>query len=88
MANSRSAVKRVRQNETRRNRNRGHRSKLRTELKKLRLAIDASDAGKVRELLPGTVSLVDTMVKKGVLHENTGNRYKSRLASRLAALSS
>ena len=34
------------------------------------------------------ISLIDVMVKKGVLHENTGSRYKSRLTRRLAASAS
>lgn len=87
MAHSLSAIKRVRQNEKRRARNRSHRTELRTQLKKLRKAIEAGNAEEAQKLLPGTVSLVDVMVKKGVIHENAGSRYKSRLTRRLAALS-
>ena len=88
MAHSKSAVKRIRQNEKHRDRNRAERSRLRTHLKKLRTAIGASDAGMAKELMPQAMSLVDTLVKKGVLHENAGNRYKSRLARQVAAISS
>lgn len=85
MAHSASAIKRVRQNAKRRLRNRSHRSRLRTQIKKLRQALEASNLEEAKTLLPATMSLVDVMVKKGVIHENTGNRYKSRLCRRLAA---
>jgi small subunit ribosomal protein S20 len=84
LAHSASAVKRIRQNAERRERNRSNRSRLRSQIKKLRQAIEGSKAEEARKLLPSTISLVDVMVKKGIIHENTGNRYKSRL-SRLAA---
>ena len=83
MAHSLSAIKRVRQNEKQRLRNRSYRTRLRTKIKKLREAIEADEA---KKLLPDTISLVDVLVKKGILHENTGNRYKSRLTRRLSTL--
>jgi small subunit ribosomal protein S20 len=85
LAHSASAIKRVRQNEKRRVRNRANRSRLRTQIKKLRQALEASNLDEAKTLLPSTISLVDVMVKKGVIHENTGNRYKSRLSRRVAA---
>lgn len=87
MAHSASAIKRVRQNAERRLRNRSNRSRLKTEIKKLRQAIDEKNVELAKKLLPPTMSLVDVMVKKGILHENAGNRYKSRLARRLASVS-
>ena len=87
MAHSKSAVKRVRQNRERRLRNRSNRSRLRGQVKQLREAIDSNDAERAQKLLPGTMAFVDVMVKKGVIHENAGNRYKSRLSRRIAALS-
>jgi small subunit ribosomal protein S20 len=87
LAHSASAIKRVRQNAKRRDRNRANRSRLRSQIKKLRQAIETSKLDEARSLLPATVSLVDLMVKKGIIHENTGNRYKSRLSSRLASAS-
>ena len=86
MAHSLSAIKRVRQNEKQRLRNRSYRTRLRTKIKKLREAIEANKADEAKKLLPDTISLVDLLVKKGILHENTGNRYKSRLTRRLATL--
>ena len=87
MAHSLSAIKRVRQNEKHRLRNRADRTWLKTQIKKLRQAIDAKNADEAQKLMPDTISLIDVMVKKGVLHENAGSRYKSRLARRVVALS-
>jgi len=86
LAQSLSAIKRVRQNEKQRLRNRSYRTRLRTQVNKLRAAIDADKADEAKKLLPDTISLVDVLVKKGILHENTGNRYKSRLTRRLSVL--
>ena len=83
MPNHKSAEKRARQNETRREINRGNRGRLRTGIKKLRAALESGDAGSARELLPQTVSLIDKAVQKGVLHRNAAARYKSRLTVRV-----
>ena len=84
MAHSPSAEKRIRQNEKHRLRNRSDRSRLRGDIKKLRQVIANEDTDKARQLLPSTTSLIDRMVKKGIIHENTGSRYKSRLAKLVA----
>jgi small subunit ribosomal protein S20 len=60
---------------------------LRTNIKKLRKTVEEKDAQKARELLPKTTGLIDRMVKKGVIHGNTGSRYKSRLAKLINAAS-
>ena len=86
MPNHKSAEKRVRQNEKRRAVNRSNRSDLRTQIKKLRTALTASDAGQSRELLTPTVSLIDKAVNKGILHKNTAARYKSRLSAHVSKL--
>ncbi|PYS76549.1 MAG: 30S ribosomal protein S20 [Acidobacteria bacterium] len=82
MPNHKSAEKRVRQNEKRRDINRGHRGKLRTGIKKLRAAFDGGGAGDAQALLPETISLIDKAVQKGALHRNAAARYKSRLTAR------
>ena len=79
MPNHKSAEKRVRQNEKRRDINRSNRGRLRTGVKKLRAALESGDTGSAQELLPQTVSLIDKAVQKGVLHRNAAARYKSRL---------
>ena len=84
MPNHKSAEKRVRQNEKRREVNRGNRSRLRTGIKKLRAALESGEAGSAQSLLPETVSLIDKAVQKGVLHRNAAARYKSRLTVRAA----
>ncbi|MDM7924037.1 MAG: 30S ribosomal protein S20 [Pyrinomonadaceae bacterium] len=79
MANHKSAEKRVRQNEKRNANNRANRSKLRTQVKKLRSAVASTDKAQSTELLNPTVSIIDKMVNKGIIHKNTAARYKSRL---------
>jgi small subunit ribosomal protein S20 len=84
MPNHKSAEKRVRQNEKRRDINRGNRGRLRTGIKKLRAALESGDTGSAQELLPVTVSLIDKAVQKGVLHRNAAARHKSRLTVRVS----
>lgn len=86
MANHKSAEKRNRQNEKRNAINRSNRSKIRTQIKKLRAAASAGDAALGNELLAPTVSIIDKAVNKGLLHKNTAARYKSRLTKRVASI--
>jgi small subunit ribosomal protein S20 len=86
MANHKSAEKRVRQTEKRNQINRSNRSKLRTQIKKLRSAVAASDKKQSDELLLPTVSLIDKAVNKGLIHRNTAARYKSRLTKHVSEL--
>ena len=79
MPNHKSAEKRVRQNEKRRAINRGHRTKVRTYIKKLRTALDSGEKQQIDQALPETISVIDKSVQKGVLHANAAARYKSRL---------
>ena len=81
MPNHKSAEKRVRQSEKRRAINRGHRTKVRTYIKKLRAALD--DGGEdIQKVLPDAISVIDKSVQKGVMHKNAAARYKSRLTVR------
>lgn len=82
MPNHKSAEKRVRQNEKRRLINRGHRSKVRTYIKKMRAALDSAKGEDVQNVLPEVMSVIDKSVQKGVLHKNAAARYKSRLTVR------
>lgn len=86
MANHKSAEKRVRQNVKRNAINRASRSKLRTQIKKLRTALGQTDKTGSTELLNPTVSLIDKMVNKGIIHRNTAARYKSRLTKHVSEL--
>jgi small subunit ribosomal protein S20 len=87
MANHKSAEKRIRQNARRNEINRSNRSKLRTQIKKLRAAIASADKGQSGELLSPTVSVIDKAVNKGLIHRNTAARYKSRLTKHVAEVS-
>ena len=87
MANHKSALKRVRQNEKRNEQNRSNRSKLRTQIKKVRAAVADSDKNLSGELLNPTVSVIDKAVNKGLIHKNTAARYKSRLTKHVAEVS-
>ncbi len=81
MPNHKSAKKRMRQNEKRRDINRGNRSRVRTAIKKLRATLEDGNAGEATTLLPATVSMIDKAIQKGVLHRNAAARYKSRLTA-------
>lgn len=85
MPNHKSAKKRMRQNEKRRQINRNNRSRMRTAIKKLRTALSGGNADEVRSLLPTTVSMIDKAVNKGMIHRNTAARYKARLTTRVNA---
>lgn len=84
MASHESAVKAHRQSLVRREANRQYRSRLRGALRAIRSAIDSGDPTKMKEALRGTISLVDRMAGKKVIHRNAAARYKSRLARRVA----
>lgn len=86
MANHKSAEKRVRQNAKRKEINRSNRSKLRTQIKKLRTALTATDKKECGDLLAPTISLIDKAVIKGIIHRNTAARHKSRLTKHVSNL--
>jgi small subunit ribosomal protein S20 len=75
-----SVLKRAAQSLERAEVNRANRTRVRTMMKRLRTAVSAGDATAAGNLLQPTLSAIDRAITKGVLHENTGNRYKSRLA--------
>ena len=80
---TKSALKANRQNIKRREQNRQMRSRLRTALKAIRASLDAEDIDAAKTALDQTVSIVDKMATKGIIHRNTAGRYKSRLSARL-----
>ena len=84
MASHDSALKAHRQNIKRREHNRALRTRLRSALRDIRAAIDGGDPATGSDTLRQTISLVDKMAGKGLIHRNTAGRYKSRLASRVA----
>jgi small subunit ribosomal protein S20 len=81
---TKSALKANRQNIKRREHNRQMRSRLRTALKSIRASLDAKDLSGAKAALRATVSIVDKMATKGIIHKNTASRYKSRLAAKIS----
>jgi small subunit ribosomal protein S20 len=86
VARHKSAIKRNKQSTATRARNRNNLSQLKTQVKKLRSAIEAGDAEAASKLLPGTVAGIDKAAKKGVVHDNAAHRSKSRLTRKVNAL--
>jgi small subunit ribosomal protein S20 len=86
MASHASALKKSRQDQKRRIRNRAHASKLRTQMKKIQQALETGDAAAASGLMKETVSLVDRTAKHRVIHRNAASRTKSRLARALAKI--
>ena len=80
---TKSALKANRQNIKRRENNRQLRSRLRTALKAIRASLDDDDLDAAKSALNTTVSIVDKMATKGIIHANTAGRYKSRLSKRI-----
>ena len=85
MASHASALKAHRQSLKNREHNRQFRSRLRGALRDVRTAIAGKDLGAAKTALKETISLIDKMASKGIIHRNAAGRYKSRLASRIAA---
>jgi small subunit ribosomal protein S20 len=86
VANIKSQIKRNRQNEARRVRNKAVRSELKTRTK---VAVAAADAGAddAQELARTAMKRLDKAAAKGVIHKNQAARRKSRLAKRVNAAS-
>ncbi len=83
MANTKSAIKRSRQSLKRRSRNRSNRSRLRTRIRRFQETLESEkNPESVRADLSRTVSLIDKLVRKKILHRNTAARKKSLLTRR------
>ncbi len=87
MASHASALKAHRQSLKNRESNRQYRSRLRNALRSIRTAIDGQDLAGAKTALKETISLIDKMASKGVIHRNAAGRYKSRLTTRIAGKS-
>jgi small subunit ribosomal protein S20 len=80
MANIKSQIKRNKQNEVRRERNKAVRSSLKTSHKKVETAIAEGDAQAAQDLAREASRALDKAASKGVVHKRTAARRKSRLA--------
>jgi small subunit ribosomal protein S20 len=80
MANSAQARKRARQASAQRDSNMSQRSEFRTAIKKVRKAIEAGDKAAAQQVYQTSVSLIDSIADKQILHKNKAARHKSRLS--------
>ena len=87
MANSAQSRKRARQAEQARLRNASARSRLRTYVKKVLRALRDGNASAAQEAYQRAVPVLDSAAQRGLIHANKAARHKSRLNSRIRALS-
>ena len=76
MANNKSALKRIRQNDKRRLQNKFYAKMTRNAIKKLRNETDKEEAA---NRLSGVISMIDKLAKKNVIHKNKASNLKSKL---------
>lgn len=86
MANHKSALKRIRQSETRRKRNQHVRTKMRTIVKQCREALESGDKGKATEAFAAAEREIRRAATKGIIPKQRADRSVGRLAKRLNAL--
>ena len=86
MANIKSARKRARQSEKRRQHNMAMRSKVRTHIKQVLAAIAAGNKEDATARYKEAVPVIDAMVSKGILHRNKADRHKKRLNNSIKAI--
>lgn len=88
MANTAQARKRARQSLRQRVHNTSLRSRLRTAIKRVRLAIATGEKDAAQTAFRQAVSEIDSIADKNIIHKNTAARHKSRLSARIKALQS
>ena len=87
MANTVSSLKRVRQTERKTAVNRLRKSRLRTQIRKLRRLVASNDANAAQAEFVETQSLIDRAAKWGIIKKNAAARYKSRLTANIRKIS-
>ncbi|MCX4388920.1 30S ribosomal protein S20 [Micromonospora peucetia] len=87
MANIKSQIKRNRQNEKRRLRNKSVKSSLKTAVRKFHEAVEAGDVEKATALMQDASRKLDKAVSKGVIHTNQAANRKSAISKRVVSLS-
>jgi small subunit ribosomal protein S20 len=80
MANHKSSLKRIRQNETKRLHNRYYAKTTRNAIKALRNTSDKEEAAK---LYPEVISMIDKLAKRNIIHKNKASNLKSKLALKI-----
>ena len=86
MANIKSQIKRNRQNEAARERNKSVRSALKTAVRRFHEAVEAGDADKAKTLAADAAKKLDKAASKGVIHKNQAANRKSAVAKKAASL--
>ena len=86
MPNTKSAKKRLRQNEVRRMRNRSVKRSLRTQCRKVREAVEAGDLGTAETEFRQAVKKLDRAGAKNIIHRNAAARTKARLSAKVKSL--
>jgi len=86
MANHKSALKRIRQNEKRREHNRTYRNRTRTLIKQARTSIEGGNAEEAKEATRVAIRDLDMAASRGIIHAKNAARRKSRLMKQLAQL--
>jgi len=87
LANHKSALKRARQNEVRRIRNKSYKTSTKKAIKEVRVAVANGSTEEARERLAKAVSIIQKTVSKGVIHKNQASRKISRLARQVNQIS-
>lgn len=83
MANTKSAIKRNKQNEKRRLHNHAYKSAMRTTVRRAERAIETGNAAEeTMETLREAIGKIDKTAQKGIIHRNAAARKKSRLMAR------
>ena len=86
MANIKSAIKRVDTNNKKRELNLNFKSAMRTEIKRVEKLVEENNATDAKAAFKVATKKIDKAIQKGIIHRNTGNREKSRLAQKVNAL--
>ena len=86
MANTKSAIKRMRQNPKRRLRNRFYTGRARAAVRNARSVMEAGTPEEARAVTLAAISALDKAAEKGILHKNNASRRKGRLMRRLAQI--
>jgi small subunit ribosomal protein S20 len=86
MANTFSALKRMRMTKRKTQVNRLRKTRLRHQVRAMRRLLEQKDVNAAQAIAPKTFSLIDRSAKWGIIKKNTAARYKSRISLRLKKL--
>ena len=86
MANHKSAIKKMRQDEKRRIRNKSYKTRVKNVVKEVETALNDQNREAAEQAFQNAVSVIDRVASKGIIHKNKAARKKSRLAKRIHAV--